>query len=305
MAPAAFSPRLVPDPLPVRELRVPSEGAELFVRVVGGARGCEPVIALHGGPAISHEYLEGLEDLAGPERAVVFYDQRGVGRSSGAVDPTRVFAQAVADLEAVRAALGAERAHVLGHSYGGLVAAAHAAHHPDRTASLILIDSIPPTSAVLQAAMVRYRARLTDYQARGLVPVDLPGWQEDAAARLLAILPIYFLDPRHPGARSMNGARFSTAAWLATDPALGDYDLLEAVAQVRAPALSFVSPVPFGTQMGAAMASALGTPGSRAMPLRLGGHFPWLECPDPFFAELRSFLDDLKGTLEGSLHPPR
>jgi proline iminopeptidase len=292
MAPVTSSPLVWPGELPVREVRVETDRAELFVRVVGPGGG-EVVVVVHGGPGISHEYLEGLEDLAGPDRAVVSYDQRGVGRSSGAVDPADVLGQAVRDLDLVRASLGIERVHLVGHSYGGLVAAVHGAEHPERTASLTLIDSIPPTSAELTAAMVRYRARLADYQARGLVPAELPSWEGDARGRLLAVLPIYFLDPRHPGARSLNGASFSGAVRLAAGSTLCDYDVRARLRRVTAPVLSFISPVPFGLEMGAAMAAALPTPRSRSVPLRAGGHFPWVECPGPFFAEMRSFLADL------------
>ena len=48
-------------------------------------------------------------------------------------------------------------------------------------ASLVLVDSIPPTSDLLSVAWHRWEARLRDFQARGLVPAELPGWEGDGA----------------------------------------------------------------------------------------------------------------------------
>jgi pimeloyl-ACP methyl ester carboxylesterase len=137
--------------------------------------------------------------------------------------------------------------------------------------------------------MLTFRARVADYQRRGLVPAELPSPEEDATAMFLALLPVYFVDPRHPGARSLNGATLSAAVWAATDPTLSDYDLRSRLGRVTAPVLSFVSSVPFGVEMGTALAAALpAAMGSRSC--RVDGHLPWVESPGPFFAELRRFL---------------
>src|SRR5687768_4543136 len=97
---------------------VTSGDATLHLRVVGA--GPETMVVLHGGWGLSSEYLRGLEALAGPTLRVVTFDQRGVGKSTGVVAKENVMAQATADLEAVRMALGVEKIHVLGHSAGGL-----------------------------------------------------------------------------------------------------------------------------------------------------------------------------------------
>lgn len=59
---------------------VPIVGGELFVRCLGGPEARDTVVLIHGGPGISHRYMLGLERLAGAQRQVVSYDQRGVGR---------------------------------------------------------------------------------------------------------------------------------------------------------------------------------------------------------------------------------
>lgn len=292
MARARSTSGFLVDP-PARELRVASDGAELFVRIAGEPDAAEAVLVVPAGPGLSHQYLEGLEALASASaggRAVVRYDPRGVGRSTGAVERAWVFEQAVADLEAVRAALAFDHAHLLGHAYGGLIAALHAATFAARTSSLILVDGLPPTSAALATAQARCRVRLGQYQARGLVPTDLPELDQDPRARLLAVLPIYFLDPRHPGARSLNGATLSPEVARATAPALAAYDVRERLAAIDIPTLAVHTPVPFGLEMGAALGAAI--PGARTQPLREAGHLPWVEGPRAFLQEVRRFLTE-------------
>src|SRR6185295_1432234 len=100
---------------------LPVPGAALYHRRAGAG---PVVVGVHGGPGLSHEPLQALEALARPHgRTVVNYDQRGFGRSSGAVDEAAPFAQAVADLDGVRAAVAGpdEPVHLVGHARGGLL----------------------------------------------------------------------------------------------------------------------------------------------------------------------------------------
>lgn len=64
------------------ELTVNSNGVAQYVRVSGDPSSGETLIAIHGGPGMTSDYMLNLEKLAGPDLAVVSYDQRGIGRSS-------------------------------------------------------------------------------------------------------------------------------------------------------------------------------------------------------------------------------
>jgi proline iminopeptidase len=274
----------------VDEWHAPGRDAALFVRRVSGGPGLPALLTVHGGPGISHETFGPLESLATDGFGVVSYDQRAVGRSGGVVDEGRVFAQALEDLAAVDSALGARPLHLLGHSYGGLIAALYAAAHPERLASLVLVDSIPPTSAALAEATALRDARLRQFQARGLVPADLPGWEEDAVGRLLAMLPIFFVDPRHPGARSLGGARPSAAANRAAAATLASYDVRSTIARIAVPTLHFIAPVPFGPAMATAMADEMCMAPATRVVLTDAGHMPWIERSADFFSHLSKFI---------------
>jgi proline iminopeptidase len=279
----------------VRLARIAASGAELFVRQVGGGDGeASVLVTVHGGPGLSHEPLEALEVLASANLAVVSDDQRGVGQSSGAVDRERVFDQSLEDLEHVRRFSGADRVHLLGHSWGGLLAALYASRQAPRVRSLLLVDSIPATSAELDQAMRRQEERLRDFQERGLVPAELPSWEDDGAARLLAIWPIYFVDPCHPGARTLGGARLSPRVAADAGSALDRYDVSGELGNVVAPTLHFIAPVPFGCAMGEGMARALPNAPGRRVLQSCAGHLPFVEEPQAFVGEIKRFLAELE-----------
>jgi proline iminopeptidase len=118
---------------------VPLGTARLFYRHLGHGR---PIVVLHGGPDFNHNYLlPGVDRLADSFR-LIYYDQRGRGRSADGVKPEDVtITSEVEDLEALRTYLGLERMAVLGHSWGGVLAMEYAVHHPDRVSHLILMNS--------------------------------------------------------------------------------------------------------------------------------------------------------------------
>jgi proline-specific peptidase len=124
---------------------VPFRGYRTWYRVVGelpATNGSLPLLVLHGGPGVPHDYLEDLAGLPDGGRPVVFYDQIGCGKSDhpddGALWTMATFVEEVA---AVRAALGLERVHLLGHSWGGWLALEYALGSPSGLASLVLAST--------------------------------------------------------------------------------------------------------------------------------------------------------------------
>lgn len=97
------------------------EGGRVWYRVHGNGERT-PLLVLHGGPGIPHDYLANLA-LLGDERPVVFYDQLGCGRSDRPEDEklwTRE--RFVRELDTVRAVLGLDEVVLFGHSWGSLLA---------------------------------------------------------------------------------------------------------------------------------------------------------------------------------------
>lgn len=296
---------------PIHEQWVVSGDAALFVRVAGGYDGGPTLVVLHGGPGISHDYLLPLAEFASHDLRVVFYDQRQVGRSSGIAASSEPLQEWADDLDAVRQAVGAERVHLLGHSAGGFPAIAYGSRYPQRTESIIFVDSVPPTASVLSQSWDRMLTRLASLQAEGLLPKDLlapqPGDEATAAvistdlptvtpndgtAFVSAVVPVvHFVKPRDPSV--LHGATYRPIAGDRIMQALGDFDLRPAVATLTMPTLSFISSVPFGVEMAGALYDALPKASARRILLEDCGHLPWAECPDFFFAEVSAFLKPL------------
>jgi proline iminopeptidase len=126
-------------PAPEAEGYIEVDGGRVWYRAVG--EGGVPLLCLHGGPGFTHYYLEPLEALAS-QRRVIFYDQLGCGRADRPADPglwtVDRFVQELAD---VRAALGLERMHLFGSSWGGMLAMQYTLDRQPELESLILCGS--------------------------------------------------------------------------------------------------------------------------------------------------------------------
>lgn len=126
-------------------------GHRTWYRVIPGDEGGDPLLVLHGGPAIPHDYLAALGRLAERGRTVVFYDQLGCGRSDRPDDPSLfTFDTFLAELDAVRDALGLSSVHLLGHSLGGVFALEHALRGARGLRSLVLASATPSVPLLVE-----------------------------------------------------------------------------------------------------------------------------------------------------------
>ena len=124
-----------------REGYVDFRGYRTWYRIVGDLDSATPLLTLHGGPGSTHNYFNPLEALA-PERPVVLYDQIGCGNSdrpSDIVWTVDVFREEVAT---VRNQLGLERIHLLGTSWGGMLAQEHVLSGATGIVGLILSSTL-------------------------------------------------------------------------------------------------------------------------------------------------------------------
>jgi len=133
------SARVTPPPaaaLPADEQMLPVPDGRIWYRKTGTGTGT-PVILLHGGPGFSSYYLKSLEAL-GSDRPVIRYDQLGGGKSDRITD-TSLFTipHFVRELDSLRAALGYDKIHVLGHSWGTILAYEYYRAHPEHVASIV------------------------------------------------------------------------------------------------------------------------------------------------------------------------
>jgi L-proline amide hydrolase len=125
-----------------------SGGQRTWYRVVGDLDASAPkapVVICHGGPGATHDYVEPIAELSRSGRACVVYDQLGNGRSDHLPDADPSFWTVglfERELTALAAHLGiAERYHVIGQSWGGMLALLHALERPPGLVSVVAADS--------------------------------------------------------------------------------------------------------------------------------------------------------------------
>lgn len=134
-----------------REGHVEFAGHRTWYRVIPGEAGRDPLLVVHGGPAIPHDYLAALAGLAERGRTVVFYDQLGCGRSDRPDDPSLfTFDTFLAELDAVRSALALSSVHLLGHSLGGVFALEHVLRGAKGLRSLVLASTTPSVRLLVE-----------------------------------------------------------------------------------------------------------------------------------------------------------
>jgi proline iminopeptidase len=141
------------------------DSASLYYRVIGS--GADTIIAIHGGPSVDLESIAGDFAPLGARHVVIFYDQRGAGRSTLPADTTRLNAtQQVADLDAVRRHFGLSRVTLVAHSYGPLLAATYANAHPDVVKRMVFFGPVPPRRGTFWTRFGQSMATKLDSSAR-------------------------------------------------------------------------------------------------------------------------------------------
>lgn len=275
-------------------------GTRLFVHVEGSG---EPVVVVHGGPVLDQGYLVGpLRPLAADHR-VVFYDQRLSGRSAGSVDSASVTLESfVADLEGIRRELGLGRIHLLGHSWGGLVAMEYALAHPERLRSLVLVSPMPPSAGLWREEQGALAASLAPEDTAGMGALRASeAFRAGEPAAIEKMLRLSFrsqlADPALASSLRFHiepdyGERSRQFGYLL--PELMTYDLTGRLPDLRVPTLVVYGAAETGAVRTADTLRAL-LPDVRVEAVRDAGHFSFLERPEAVLPVVRGFLRDAGG----------
>jgi len=161
------------------------DGLTTWYEVVGeGGDGRAPVVVCHGGPGATHDYVRAVAGLARDGRAVVLYDQVGNGRSQHLPDAPAGFWTVDLfrrELHALVDHLGwRDGYHVVGQSWGGMLAMEHALEHPDGLRSIVVADS-PASMTAWVAEAGRLRAELPQDVQDALTRHEADGTTDDPA----------------------------------------------------------------------------------------------------------------------------
>ena len=295
----------------VDEGYVPFRGGRTWYRSVAAASEDDarlPLLCLHGGPGANWLHLKPYEALA-EERRVVFYDQIGSG-NSGLEEPHEVSIWQpelfVEEIGVVREALGLERVHVLGHSWGGMLGMQYATEQPEGLASLI-VESSPPSVPDWMPEVARLRSELPpeveatlreheeagttdspEYEEASMVfyrrhvcrTDPWPDWLVECFEKLEANPEVY---------HAMNGpSEFHVIG------TIRDWDITPRLGRIQVPTLVFSGRhdevTPACTE-----ASHRAIPGSEYVVLDESSHMAQAEQPEETLALVRGFLSRVEG----------
>lgn len=162
----------------VSEGYVPFGEFETYWRVVGDVHsGKSPLLLLHGGPGSTHNYFEVLDCLAQQTgRAVVSYDQLGCGNSYVEGRPDLWTAQTwVSELENLREALGLGQVHLLGQSWGGMLAITYLIECAPAGICSVVLSSTLPDSQLWGREQHRMARQLPAEEWEALVAAERTG----------------------------------------------------------------------------------------------------------------------------------
>jgi proline iminopeptidase len=269
----------------IRQVR----GVAILERRTGS--GPETVV-LHGGPGASHDYLLPGFDALAPGRTLIYYDQRGGGRSAVARSVPVGWREHVDDLEELRSQWGIERLTLAGYSWGALLAMLYAIEHPDRIEKLALVSPAP----VWREARDRFEAEFARRNAdpalqeerralreSGLREADLDAYQKRLFE--LSVVP-YFHDPDR--ARDLTPFRITGRTQQEVWESLGTFDLRASLRTLQAPALILhgeSDPIPLDVAREAADCLE-----AEFHQVDRCGHVPYVERPEVFVEVVGGWL---------------
>jgi proline iminopeptidase len=266
-------------------------GVTLYYEALGPATGT-PLVLVNGGPGFDHSYLhvsKVWEEMA-KRRPIVLYDQRGTGRSTAAEKPGGL-ADQIADLEALRQHLAAERIDLFGTSWGGYLVMAYTARHPEHVRRLIIADSAAPKwsetkflfkemfpDVVERQEALAFAGELGDKKAK-----------EDSLREYFSMI-FYAAEGRDAFLAAAGSFQISEAVNKALNADVARFDLGPELPKFKCPTLVMTGRFDVNVAPATAYGIHQAIPGSRFVVFEKSGHMPFIEEPARFIQVMEEFL---------------
>jgi len=279
---------------PLTQNIVRARGLDFAVFTSPPVKNSLPLLCINGGLHFGHEILWPALAPLSRNRQLIFFDQRGRGKSESppAARSSRIEFDA-GDAVAIREALGIDRLNVLGHSWGGGIALLATANDQDAVNQLVLVDAVGPTSEWLSHLHDAALNRLTGEKRDALAKLDPAALHVDDieahAAYTSALYPAWFADRDFAAIFSSPKANSSTGAAVAARLRREGYDWTDRISTIRTPTLILHGDHDLLDVSVAESISRL-IPGSTLSIIHHAGHMPFWEAPEEFFADVEDFL---------------
>ncbi len=266
--------------------------ADLAYETYGAPNSATPVITINGGPGLSHAYMlqNDVWVRLSNGRQIVFYDQRGTGKSMRvAAGASQNMNAQVEDLEALRAKLNMDKVDLVGDSYGGLVAIAYVVAHPEHVQRLILSDTLPGWKQIVHLLPSVFPDIEEQDAAEQKQLGDTP---EAAQASLRNHFRMVFYSPelRDQYLAGMKDMGYNPATADAVSKATKNLDFTSALSKFTCPTLAITGRYDMNVAPLTAWRMYKSIPGSHLEIFEKSGHLPSYEEPDKYVHVVDSFL---------------
>lgn len=282
----------------IKETFVHSGEAKLFCRVTGQGN---PLIVIHGGPGSGQDHLlPQMYDLA-KNNFVIFYDQRGAGRSTGEInEDTMTISVFLEDLEALRKAFNFDKVSILGHSWGAFLAMHYSIEHPECVDRLILSNPCPASSNDFSIFEKERDGRLSNFQEELSRIQNAQEYQNGDPELHEQLLRIFVRTYCHiPEAANLLNLHLNRTAVInaikihhivSKNVLEKPFDLHERLKEIRIPTLVIHGdddPIPLSS----AQHIHENIPESKFVVLENCGHYPYVEQAELYFRSINEFLN--------------
>ncbi len=270
-----------------------TNGVSIYYEVIGGGAGT-PLVLVNGGPGFDHGYMHCSDtwDRLAANRKIVFFDQRGNGRSSDIKEgQSCLLADQIADLDALRAHLGLEKMDLLGHSWGGYLVMAYAARHPERIRRLMIVDSAAPKIQDTVFLFKNIYPETVTREENLAFAVEL-GDEAAISADLHEYMSMLFYSPAARDAMLARSGELiyhqsvNKSVW--ND--LQRFDLTPELSKFRFPTLVVTGRYDFNVAPSVAWEIHRAIPGSELAVFEKSGHLPYCDESEAFATRVEEFL---------------
>jgi proline iminopeptidase len=302
LAPGTICPAHGPQGATVRESRIDVGGTELYSREVGKG---PAIIALHGGPDFDQSYLLPEMDRLSDSYRLIYYDQRGRGKSASNVRPEDVtLASDIADVEKVRQAFHVESVTLLGHSWGTVIALEYALKYPERVSHLILMNPGPASREDYVQLRKDWLEKRPEAMAQRKAIAETAAYKEGDPEAVTAYYRIHFqpaltrpedyekLIARMRASFTKEGvlkARAVEDRLMQDTWASSEFDLIPKIKTLKISTLVLSGDHDF-IPATTAEHIAHAIPNARLVILKGCGHFTYMECPAETHGQLDAFF---------------
>lgn len=268
-------------------------GTQLFIQVMGSG---EPILVVHGGPGLNHEYLlPHLADLA-KNHKLIFYDQRSSGKSQLSVKSNMNFNVFAEDIEAIRKVFNIPKLNILCHSWGALPVTTYLINYPENVASIVYVNPVPMNKALAGESTNIVQARISKVDSlKRIELVKSDGFQQGDVSVVNELMMLSFkqlfcdttqlslLDPHLPSDYLI--ASLSLYGFVDD---MKSYDFLSQLKHNSTPVLIIrgacdISPLTADDQFAACFDNA------KLVIFEHSGHFAFIEQPKQFLKVVNKF----------------